>query len=135
MLFRTAATKTRKEREAAEEAARARQLRHRADRRIHDLKAKSGKAGVRTMGAELRLWPRNPAYNVASAIFDPNTEVSCRVVDLSFGGMRIEFFDDRPRPDEFALTVPTLRFVGIVQHAWSSGVQTGVEVLRWRESV
>ncbi len=133
-LFESAASKARKEREAVEDAARVRQVRQKVDARINDLKARPKTAAARTIGAEQRQWARKPAYNVASAIYDTGAEVSCRVVDLSFGGMRVEFFDDAPRPDEFALTVPTLRFVGIVQSAWSNGAQSGVEVLRWRES-
>ncbi len=67
-------------------------------------------------------------------MLDTGTEITCRVVDVSFGGMRIEFLDAGARPEEFGLTVPTLRFVGIVQSAWTTGAQTGVAVLRWRES-
>ncbi len=132
-LFKVPGAKSRQVRRAAEEAARGR-LRSRVEARIQDMKARSRFAASPTVNDELRNWTRKQSYNVASATYEGGAEVSCLVVDVSFGGMRVEFFDDKARPEEFALTVPTLRFIGIVQSAWSAGGQTGVEVLRWRES-
>lgn len=132
-LFVSAETKARKEREAADEAARVQSMRARAGARIEALKTKSAPAPTRLMGEEQRRWPRSPAVHVASALFDTGGEATVRVLDCGFGGMRVEFLDDRVRPNEFALTVPSLRFVGIVKKAWSAGAQAGVEVVRWRE--
>lgn len=128
------AAKARKEREAAEAAAQMRMVRQRASDRIKDLKSKQGASAARTIGAELRRWPRTSAFNVATAVLDTGAEVTCRVIDVSFGGMRVEFVEGTAPQTEFGLTVPTLRFVGIVHGAWSSGAQAGVEILRWRES-
>ena len=133
-FFLSAAAKARKEREAAEDAVRAGLMKQRLDQRIDSLKAKKGAGDERSMNEECRRWPRTPAYKVATAVLDTGVEVTCRVVDVSFGGMRVEFLDESARPGEFGLTVPTLRFVGIVQNAWTNGAQTGVEVVRWRES-
>ncbi|HBS35227.1 MAG TPA: hypothetical protein DEA50_09160 [Parvularcula sp.] len=133
-IYHSAAARARKERQAAEDAVRARLMKQRLDQRIGDLKAKHASAPVRSMNGENRRWPRTPAYKVATAVLDTGAEVTCRIVDVSFGGMRIEFLDESVRPGEFGLTVPTLRFVGIVQNAWTRGAQTGVEVVRWRES-
>jgi hypothetical protein len=133
-FYLSAAAKARKEREAAEDAVRARLMRQRLDQRIGDLKAKTASTAARSINEELRRWPRTASYKVATAILDTGVEVTCRIVDVSFGGMRVEFLDETARPGEFGLTVPTLRFVGIVQNAWSKGAQTGVEIMRWRES-
>ncbi|MDZ7627465.1 MAG: hypothetical protein U5J99_03525 [Parvularculaceae bacterium] len=132
-LFVSAEVKARKEREAVEEAARVQSMRARAGARIEALKTRSATAPSRLMDQEQRRWPRTPALNVASAMFDTGGEATVRVLDCSFGGMRVEFLDDRERPNEFALTVPSLRFVGIVKKAWSAGSQAGVEVVRWQE--
>lgn len=133
-FFQTRAAKARKAQEQAAEAALASLIRQRADERISALREKKAAAAARTIGAEQRRWPRTPAFNVASALLDTGTEITCRIVDVSFGGMRVEFLDERAPPGEFGLTVPTLRFVGIVHSAWTKGAQTGVEVLRWRET-
>jgi hypothetical protein len=130
----TAAAKARKEQEAAEDAARRRVMKQRLDQRIDALNAKKTAGAAPLMTDEKRRWPRTPAYKVATAVLETGAEVTCRIVDVSFGGMRVEFLDERARPSEFGLTVPTLRFIGIVQNSWTSGLSTGVEVLRWRES-
>lgn len=132
-LFQSPAAKARKAREAAEQAALAQACRQRAGQRILGLKARQGVGAARAIGPEQRRWPRTRVYKVASALLDTGEEVTCRVVDVSFGGMRVEFLDDSARPTEFGLTVPTLRFIGIVETAWTNGAQAGVEVLRWRE--
>ncbi len=134
-FFQSSTAKARKEREAEDEAALARLVRMRADERISDLKSKKDASRARTIGPEQRRWARTPVYKVATAIVDTGAELTCRIVDVSFGGMRVEFLDESERPAEFGLTVPTLRFVGIVQSAWSKGAQNGVEVVRWRESI
>lgn len=133
-FYLTAAARARKSREAVEEAARARLVRQKVESRIKDLKAKQGTVAPSALDADQRRWPRTPAYKVATAVLDTGAEVTCRILDVSFGGMRVEFLDEQTRPPEFGLTVPTLRFIGIVENAWSNGAQTGVEVLRWRES-
>lgn len=135
MIFHPgAAGRARKEREAAEEAARRRLLMRRLDERIDGLHAQRAANAGRMRRDDRRRWPRTPDFKVAAAILDTGAEVTCKVVDVSFGGMRVEFLDDSARPAEFGLTVPTLRFIGVVQNAWSKGAETGVEVLRWRES-
>lgn len=133
-FYLSAAAKARKERQAAEDAVRARLMKQRLDQRIGDLKAKKTSTAARSIKEENRRWPRTPAYKVATAVLDTGVEVTCRIIDVSFGGMRVEFLDETARPGEFGLTVPTLRFIGIVQNAWTKGAQTGVEVVRWRES-
>jgi hypothetical protein len=133
-LFHSRAAKARKAQALAAEAELASLVRLRAEERISALRASTGAGATRTIGAEQRCWKRTPAYYVASALLDTGDEITCRIVDVSFGGMRVEFLDEKARPGEFGLTVPTLRFVGIVQSAWTRGAQTGVEVLRWRES-
>lgn len=133
-FYFTAAAKARKSREAVEEAARARFARQKVETRIKDLKSKQGTVAPSALDTNRRRWPRTPAYKVATAVLDTGAEVTCRIVDVSFGGMRVEFLDEKVRPQEFGLTVPTLQFIGIVENAWSKGAQTGVEVLRWRES-
>lgn len=133
-LFQSPAARARQRQQAADDADLARLVRLRAGERIKDLNAKKGAGAARAIGAEQRRWPRTPAYKVATAVLDTGTEVTCKIIDVSFGGMRVEFLDHSARPSEFGLTVPTLRFIGIVQNAWTNGAETGVEVLRWRES-
>jgi hypothetical protein len=133
-FYLSAAAKARKANQAAEDAVLARLMKQRIDRRIDSLNAKKTIGAARTLDQENRRWPRTASYKVATAVLDTGVEVTCRIVDVSFGGMRVEFLDETARPGEFGLTVPTLRFIGIVQNAWSNGAQTGVEVVRWRES-
>lgn len=77
---------------------------------------------------------RARVYRVGSAMFSPEHETSCRVVDQSFSGLRLAFNGDVRCPDEFALTIPTLRFIGIVRTVWQSGAEVGVSIIRWNEA-
>lgn len=133
-LIETAASKARKAKEAEAAALQARADKARLGERLGNMKAKAKPALAPAIDAEQREWPRERGYNVATALFDTGQAVSCRIADCGYGGMRVEFHDDAPHPEEFALTVPTLRFVGIVRRAWQSGRKCGVAVLRWRET-
>lgn len=77
---------------------------------------------------------RESVYRVGSAAFEPGREMTCRIVDQSFSGMRLELKAAADCPEEFALTIPTLRFIGIVRKAWQSEAQVGVSILRWSDA-
>jgi hypothetical protein len=77
---------------------------------------------------------RETVYRVGSAIVEPGRELTCRIVNQSFSGMRLELADAAECPEEFALTIPTLRFIGIVRKAWQNDAQVGVAILRWNEA-
>ncbi len=80
-----------------------------------------------------RQYAREPAYRVATAILSPDEEASCRIVDQSHSGLRVIFNSDFECPDEFALTIPTLRFIGIVRKIWQNGREAGVAIFRWSD--
>lgn len=77
---------------------------------------------------------RERVYRVASAIFDVNSQTTCRIVDQSYSGLRLSFGSKINCPDEFALTIPTLRFIGIVRKVWQSETETGVSIVRWNDA-
>ncbi len=77
---------------------------------------------------------RARVYRVGSAMFSPEHETSCRIVDQSFSGLRLAFNGDAHCPDEFALTIPTLRFIGIVRKIWQNDAEVGVSIVRWNDA-
>jgi len=81
-----------------------------------------------------RRCERAQVYRVGTVNFEPDHQVSCRVVDLSFSGLRIAFNSDVDCPDEFALSIPTLRFIGIVRKVWQDGRMAGVSIERWSDA-
>lgn len=83
---------------------------------------------------ENRSSRREREYRVGSAVFESGYETSCRVIDKSYSGLRLEMVDPNACPEEFALTIPTLRFVGIVRKAWQTESQIGVSILRWSDA-
>lgn len=80
-----------------------------------------------------RQHDREASYRVATAMFAPDELTSCRVVNQSHSGLRLSFHLDIECPDEFALTIPTLRFIGIVRKVWQSGCDAGVSIVRWSD--
>lgn len=135
VLFETAESKSRKAARAAEEARRAADAHRRLDERMRGLLKNNRAAAAPVIAEDKRRWPRNSGFNAATACFGAEWNASCRVQDRGFGGMRVEFSDDRNWPDEFALMIPTLRFFGIVRSVWKNGRTRGVEVVRWRETI
>ncbi|MEZ5921675.1 MAG: hypothetical protein R3C60_10030 [Parvularculaceae bacterium] len=82
---------------------------------------------------ETRAYSRKKDLRVALAIFAPESEKSCRIVDHSYSGMQIELLPEECCPEEFALTIPTLAFIGVVRKVWQNGNRVGVSILRWSE--
>ncbi len=107
--------------------------RERLAARLHSVSKRSA-ADTGRIGGEFRDSRRQSAYRVGSAMFEPGHETSCRVDDHSYSGLRLEMLSSAPCPDEFALTIPTLRFIGIVRRAWQNERQVGVAILRWRDA-
>jgi hypothetical protein len=133
-LFGTGGRKARQAELAAEAAERAAAERQRLEKRMKALLKNKRAAAAPATSADLRRWPRAAGFNAGTALFDSGWEAPCRIHDRGFGGMRIEFSDERSWPNEFALSVPTLRFFGIVRSVWKNGQTRGVEVIRWRET-
>lgn len=133
-LFETRESKARKAALAAEEARKAEADRARLDQRVKLLVKNTRNAEAPATGGDKRRWPRAPGFNAGTALFENGWEAPCRVYDRGFGGMRVEFSDTRSWPDEFALSVPTLRFFGVVRSVWLKGPVRGVEIIRWRET-
>ena len=125
---------TRKKAAAAVDAALAVSLRRRMAERIAVVDKARRKAEVGTERGDMRDSRREPVYRVGTAVFEPGEEANCRIVDQSFSGLRLEMENADACPDEFALTIPTLRFIGIVRKAWRSDRQVGVSILRWSEA-
>jgi hypothetical protein len=134
VLFETAESKARKAAQAAEEARRAAEDRKRLAARMEALLRNNRKAEAPAIGGDKRRWERAVGYNAGTARFNAGLETTCRVQDCAFGGMRLEFADARSWPDEFILSVPTLRFFGVVRSVWQDGCERGVEVVRWCET-
>lgn len=100
------------------------------------LQAVEQKSRLRNFGAirgVSRRHDREASYRVATAVFSPDELTSCRVVNQSHSGLRLSFHSDLKCPDEFALTIPTLRFIGIVRKVWQSGCDAGVSIVRWSD--
>lgn len=81
-----------------------------------------------------RQHERKQAYRVAFAMFTPDTQTTCRLVNQSHSGLRLTFDAGVECPDEFALTIPTLRFIGIVKKIWQEGAEAGVAIVRWSDA-
>lgn len=117
------------------EAELAEAARIRLEARVKSLGSSQHAATCRTLRGHERAEHRECVYRVGSAMFDQVTSVSCRIADKSFSGLKVVFNSDVDCPDEFALTIPTLRFVGIVKKAWQNGREAGVSVVRWNDAV
>lgn len=76
---------------------------------------------------------RAQVYRVATAMFSPVHQASCRIVNQSHSGLRLCFSSNADCPDEFALTIPTLRFIGVVRTIWRKGNEVGVSIVRWSD--
>lgn len=112
--------------------------RERLNQRLQSYSA-SGKASSRSavygaLRGHDRGADRAVIYRVATALFSPETAVNCRVVNQSYSGLRLEFDAEVDCPDEFGVTIPTLRFVGVVRKVWSNGRSVGVSIIRWTEA-
>jgi hypothetical protein len=123
----------RKAEEALDPAAEA-ALRVRLDARLKSVEKARRSDGAVTMRDDARRSRREPVYRIASAMFEIGDESSCRVVDQSYSGLRLAFHDAADCPDEFALSIPTLRFIGIVRKAWQNENEVGVSILRWSDA-
>lgn len=108
-------------------------LRKRLADRLHAVQNGRRLGETRTLSADCRSNRRESVYRVGSAMFGPDHETSCRVVDQSYAGMRLEIHGDQACPDEFALTIPTLRFIGVVRKAWQNETGVGVSIVRWSD--
>jgi len=80
-----------------------------------------------------RKHERAQAYRVATAMFFPGHQTTARIVNQSHSGLRLRFSADLDCPDEFALTIPTLRFIGVVRTVWRKGNEVGVSIVRWSD--
>ncbi len=133
-LFETAESKARKAAQAAEAARRAAEERKKLEERMEALLRNNRKTATPAIGGDKRRWARANGHNAGTARFRFGQEAPCRVLDCAFGGMRLEFSDARIWPHEFILSVPTLRFFGVVRSVWQDGCERGVEVVRWCET-
>lgn len=107
--------------------------RARLEKRIASVGGASKARSFNALREHNRAHDREAVYRVATAIFAPDNATSCRIVDQSFSGMRLSFAGDVDIPDEFALTIPTLRFIGVVRTVWRNGREAGVSIIRWSE--
>lgn len=110
-------------------------LRRRLDERVKTVGSAQRPAAHGAMREDSRTCRREPVYRVGAAMFDVGHETSCRVTNQSFSGLRLSFHDDAVVcPDEFALSIPTLRFIGVVRKAWQKESEVGVAILRWSDA-
>ena len=129
-----AALKRRRSADIQVEQALAAAAREKLGGRIQSIAAKGRPSGYGAIGGNGRRIDRERVYRVASAIFDLNSHTTCRVIDQSYSGLRLSFDSNFDCPDEFALTIPTLRFIGIVRKVWQSEKEAGVSIVRWNEA-
>jgi hypothetical protein len=109
-------------------------LKKRLSDRLHAVQDARRLGEAPTVAADCRANRRERVYRVGSAMFGPDHETSCRIVDQSYAGMRLEIHGDKACPDEFALTIPTLRFIGVVRKAWQNETEIGVSIVRWSDA-
>lgn len=111
------------------------EIAHRArlEQRINSVGGPSKARSYNLLREHHRAHDREAVYRVATAIFSPESAVSCRVVNKSFSGMRLSFPADFDIPEEFGLTIPTLRFIGVVRTVWRNEREAGVSIIRWSE--
>ncbi|HNR76274.1 MAG TPA: hypothetical protein PKM48_04040 [Parvularculaceae bacterium] len=76
-----------------------------------------------------RRSPRAQTNHVASALIGAGETATCRVVNKGVAGLRLQLLEDKECPEEFGLTIPALRFVGIVRREWRRGADIGVSIL------
>lgn len=129
--FSIGARKAEERTDPAVEAAR----RKRLDERLLKVERARHSGAASAFHGEGRADLRERVYRVGSAMFEPGHETSCRVIDQSYSGLLLEFHVVGECPDEFALTIPTLRFIGVVRKAWQREAKVGVSILRWSDSV
>ena len=134
VLFETKESRARKAAQAAEVARCAAEERKRLERRMEALLRNNRTAEATAIAGDKRRWERAAGHNAGTARFHFGLEAPCRVQDCAFGGMRLEFADMRSWPDQFILSIPTLRFFGVVRSVWQDGCKRGVEVVRWCET-
>jgi len=116
--------------EASAEAATQAAERDRIEQRLSAIRAACRRARSCGEIGNGRGGRREGVYKVASATFVPDQDTSCRVVDQSGAGFRLAFHEIEPIPEEFALTVPTIQFIGIVRKVWQNGAEVGVSIVR-----
>lgn len=104
-----------------------------ADRIETVQKARRPRSFGTVRGAD-RQCEREQTYRVATAMFAPDDLTSCRIVNQSHSGLRLSFNSDVECPDDFALTIPTLRFIGVVRKVWQAGREAGVSIVRWTDN-
>jgi hypothetical protein len=120
-----------REHQAALEAIARAALQRRLGARLRNLQRPGAR---RAIDSERRASARCADYRVGAALFDRDRRATCRIVDRNLGGFKLAFAEAAAPPDEFALTIPTLRFIGIVRIAWREGAAVGVSILKWREA-
>jgi len=85
-------------------------------------------------GPAIRQWPRKRASATVLARLAGTT---ARIFDLSYGGMRLAFGDERKVPDEFDITVLDAGITVHAQRVWTSSSPVsdefwcGAEVLQY----
>ena len=111
------------------------EMQQKIDARLRKVTSNLGTADFTAARGTTRRHKRAAAYRIASTQFMNGLETSCRVTDQSYSGFRLLMNDDVDCPEEFALTIPTLRFIGIVRKSWQNGREAGVSILRWNDCV
>jgi hypothetical protein len=111
-----------------------RRTRARLAKRIQSIGGAPGEDARQNLRGHKRAESRTASYRVGSAMFDQVDSLSCRIVDQSYSGLRVVFNSEIECPDEFALTIPTLRFIGIVKTQWRNGREAGVSIVRWSDA-
>lgn len=124
---------TRKKADAEIDPAIILELQRKTDARVRKMSDKPSTVDFAAVRGATRMHKRDTAYRVASAHFLDGFETSCRIADQSYSGFRLVMNSDVECPDEFALNIPTLRFIGIVRKSWQNGRETGVSILRWND--
>ncbi|MGQ0533059.1 MAG: PilZ domain-containing protein [Caulobacteraceae bacterium] len=70
--------------------------------------------------------PRQPVFRNGVLIFDDGERLSVVIKDLSDGGVRVEFFVNRPLPATIMLSEPTLKLRRRARVVWQSDGAAGL---------
>ncbi len=85
---------------------------------------------AKTAVVENRQSDRLTTYLVGVVTVDGATK-SCLVINRGVHGLRLRLHEAASFPDQFVLSIPSLRIDGVVRKRWAEALEVGVEFLVW----
>lgn len=85
---------------------------------------------AKTVDVENRQSDRLTTYLIGVVTADGATK-SCLIINRGEYGLRLQLHEAASLPDQFALSIPSLRIDGVVRKRWAVALEVGVEFLVW----